>query len=101
RFTRHGPVIHRDKAKNIAVALRTVFTEPGSAPYMASLISMRANSYDGFRQAMARWGAPTVNQVYADVTGTIGWLPAGYILRRKGWRGLVPVPGDGRFEWQG
>ncbi|HEU4987707.1 MAG TPA: penicillin acylase family protein [Rhizobiaceae bacterium] len=101
QFTRHGPVIYRDDSRHMAVALRTVFTEPGSAPYMASLTSMRSKSYDSFKQAMAHWGAPTVNQVYADVAGQIGWLPAGYIPKRAGWRGLVPVSGDGRFEWQG
>jgi len=99
RFTRHGPVVWEDTSR--ALALRTVFTEPGTAPYMASLNSMRATSWDGFKAAVETWGAPSVNLVYADVAGEFGWQAAGYVPKRTGWRGLVPVAGDGRFEWEG
>lgn len=99
RFTRHGPVVWEDTGR--ALALRTVFTDPGTAPYMTSLKSMRATSWDGFKAAVETWGAPSVNLVYADVAGDFGWQAAGYVPRRTGWRGLVPVAGDGRFEWEG
>ncbi|MFU8863813.1 MAG: penicillin acylase family protein [Rhodobacterales bacterium] len=99
RFTRHGPVVWQEAGR--ALALRTVFTEAGTAPYMASLKSMRATSWEGFKDAVETWGAPSVNLVYADVTGDFGWQTAAYVPRRSGWRGLVPVAGDGRFEWEG
>lgn len=99
RFTRHGPVVWEEPGR--ALALRTVFTEPGTAPYMASLKSMRATTWEGFKDAVDTWGAPSVNLVYADMAGDFGWQAAGYVPRRTGWRGLVPVAGDGRFEWQG
>jgi penicillin amidase len=99
RFTRHGPVVWEEPGR--ALALRTVFTEAGTAPYMASLKSMRATTWDGFKAAVETWGAPSVNLVYADVAGGYGWQAAGYVPRRSGWRGLVPVAGDGRFEWDG
>ncbi|MDX5382067.1 MAG: penicillin acylase family protein [Rhodobacterales bacterium] len=99
RFTRHGPVVWEEPGR--ALALRTVFTEAGTAPYMASLRSMRATTWEGFKDAVDTWGAPSVNLVYADVTGDFGWQAAGYVPVREGWRGLVPVAGDGRFEWQG
>ncbi|MEE4347603.1 MAG: penicillin acylase family protein, partial [Paracoccaceae bacterium] len=99
RFTRHGPVVWEEPGR--ALALRTVFTEAGTAPYMASLKSMRATTWEGFKQAVETWGAPSVNLVYADVAGGYGWQAAGYVPRRSGWRGLVPVAGDGRFEWDG
>jgi len=98
-FTRHGPVVWQEAGR--ALALRTVFTEAGTAPYMASLKSMRATTWDGFKQAVESWGAPSVNLVYADVTGDFGWQAAAYVPKRTGWRGLVPVAGDGRFEWEG
>ncbi len=44
---------------------------------------------------------PSENLIYADVDGNIGWVAAGLTPVRKGWSGLLPVPGDGRFEWQG
>jgi penicillin G amidase len=100
-FTRHGPVIFIDKEKGRAFALRTCWLEPGMSPYFCSVESMRARDFTGFREAMSRWGAPTVNHVYADAKGNIGWLPRGMTPRRESWDGLLPVPGDGRFEWNG
>ncbi len=100
-FTRHGPVVYLDEAAQVALAVRTVFTDPGSAPYMCSLKSMRARTLPDFRKAVESWGAPSVNLVYADVAGDICWQAAAYVPRRTGWRGLAPVSGDGRFEWQG
>ncbi len=44
---------------------------------------------------------PSENLVYADVDGNVGWQVAGLAPVRQGWTGLLPVPGDGRFEWQG
>src|SRR5581483_3675215 len=62
---------------------------------------MRAPDCDAFLAAMSRWGAPGENQVYAAPDGTIGWRPAGLVPRRPNWDGTLPVPGDGRYEWDG
>jgi penicillin amidase len=101
RFTRHGPVVARDLAARRAVAIRSVWSLPGSAPYLGSLSAMRARSLPEFREALRRWGTPSVNQVYADTAGTIAWTPAGYAPQRPNWDGLLPVPGDGSHEWSG
>lgn len=101
RFADGDPVLWEDPGRRLALALRTVMTEPGTAPYMACLASSRATSPAAFRAGLAGWGAPTVNQVYADVEGRIAWQVAGFVPRRRGWRGLAPVPGDGRFVWDG
>lgn len=100
-FTCHGPVVFTDPHTNTAVAIRTVFTDPGTAPYMCSLKSMRTTTATDFRTALDTWGAPSVNMVYADVAGEICWQVAAYVPRRTGWRGLTPVSGDGRYEWEG
>jgi penicillin amidase len=101
KFTRHGAVVYEDHARRRAYAVRSVWFEPGSAPYFASVLTMRAKSFEAFRTGMARWGVPAVNQVYADTSGTIAWLPAGFSPVRPNWDGLLPVPGDGRYEWVG
>lgn len=101
KYTRHGPVLFEDRAKRRAYAVRSVWFEPGSAAYLASLGAMRARSFAEFRTAMRRWGTPSVNQLYADVEGTIAWLGVGYTPIRPNWNGLLPVPGDGRYEWAG
>ena len=101
QFTRHGPVIYRDPEKKVAFAVRAAWLEPGTAPYLGSVGYMRTENWDGFLAAMNRWGTPGENQVYADVRGNIGWKPAGLVPRRPHWDGLLPVPGDGRYEWDG
>jgi penicillin amidase len=100
-FTRHGPVIYIEKEKNRAFAVRSAWLEPGMAPYYGSVRYMRAKNFDQFKQAIEYWGAPTLNHVYADVKGNIGWVPGGLAPIRPNWDGLLPVPGDGRFEWAG
>ncbi|WP_308282460.1 penicillin acylase family protein [Pseudonocardia nigra] len=100
-FTRHGPVIHADPQWHTAFAVRAAWLEPGMAPYLGSIEYMTAPTCDAFVASMNRWGAPGENQVYADPAGTIGWHPAGLVPIRPNWDGMLPVPGDGRYEWQG
>jgi penicillin amidase len=100
-YTKHGPVLFEDKPTNRAYAVRSVWFEPGSSAYFKSIASMRTKTLADYREAMRGWGVPSVNHVYADVTGTFAWVPAGWTPLRAGWDGLLPVPGDGRFEWQG
>ncbi|TWD74674.1 penicillin amidase [Variovorax beijingensis] len=100
-FTRHGPVLLSEPGKRRAFALRAAWLEPGMAPYFGSMDYMRAQNWDQFRAAMNRWGAPGENQVYADRHGNVGWIPGGLTPIRPNWDGLMPVPGDGRYEWSG
>lgn len=100
-FTRHGPVLLSEPGKQRAFALRAAWLEPGMAPYFGSMDYMRARNWDQFRAAMNRWGAPGENQVYADTGGNVGWIPGGLTPVRPNWDGLMPVPGDGRYEWSG
>ena len=101
KFTRHGPVIFEDPLRRRAYAVRSVWFEPGAAPYFVSIASMRAKTHAAFTAAMTRWVVPAVNQVYADTSGNIGWAVAGFSPIRPNWDGLLPIPGDGRYEWQG
>ena len=101
RFTRHGPVLALDAGKHRAFAMRTVWNEPGLAGYFGSSRLLMAKNWDDFKAAANAWGAPPLNLVYADVQGNIGWAAAGRVPVRKNWDGLMPVPGDGRYEWAG
>jgi penicillin amidase len=100
-FTRHGPVIFSEPESKRAFAVRTGWLQAGMAPYFGSIDYMRATTFDQFKKSMLHWGAPTENQVYADVKGNIGWVPGGLTPIRPNWDGLMPVPGDGRYEWAG
>ncbi len=99
-FTEHGPIVAEDTARHRAFVLRFVGAEPGTAGYLAQLAVDRATDWQSFRAAAARWKLPTENLVYADVEGHIGWIAAGLIPVRS-WSGLLPVPGDGGYEWRG
>jgi penicillin amidase len=101
RFTRHGPAIYEDARRRRAFTLRWAGSEPGGAAYLASLALDRVKSADEFVDALKRWKLPCENMVYADVAGNIGWVAAALTPVRKGWDGLLPVPGVGGFEWQG
>jgi penicillin G amidase len=101
RFTRHGPVLAIDAPNHRAFAMRTVWNEAGLAGYFGSSRLLMAKNWNDFKVAANAWGAPPLNIVYADTQGNIGWAASGRAPKRKNWDGLMPVPGDGRYEWAG
>jgi penicillin amidase len=100
-YTRHGPVSYVDSLNKKAYAVRCGWLEPGAAPYLASLRMDQAKTWEEFREACSYSHIPSLNMVWADKKGNIGWQVVGYQPIRKNFSGLVPVPGDGRFEWEG
>ena len=101
KFTRHGPVVFEDNENNKAYAVRAAWLETGAAPYLASLRMNQAKSWEEFREACSYSRTPSENMVWADKYGNIGWQAVGIAPIRKNWYGLLPVPGDGRYEWDG
>jgi penicillin amidase len=101
KFTRHGPVLHEDTVNHIAYALRAAWLDVGAAPYLASLRMDQARTWQEFRAASSYSRLPGENMVWADTAGNIGWQAVGVAPLRSNWSGLVPVPGDGRYEWDG
>ncbi|MBO6575614.1 MAG: penicillin acylase family protein [Rhodothermales bacterium] len=97
RYTRHGPVTYQDGTT--AYAVRAGWLEIGGSPYLASLRMDQAQSWEEFREACAYSHIPGENMIWADADGTIGWQSVGIAPVRPNWSGLVPVPGDGRYEW--
>lgn len=104
KFTRHGPVIHEDPVRRKAYALRAAYLEyPGTAAYLASLRLNQAQNWNEFVAGMEKHYTPSENMVYADVDGNIGWFGGSIapIRPRNDWSGMLPVPGNGDFEWRG
>jgi penicillin G amidase len=99
KYTRHGPVISEDPEHHRAFAMKAGWLEEGTAPYLASLRIDQASSWDEFREACRFFRMPSENMVWADVENRIGWQAVGLAPVRKNWNGLLPVPGDGRYEW--
>jgi penicillin amidase len=103
KFTRHGPVLYENATRNRAFALRWVGAEPGGAGYLGSLNVMQTRGWDEFNQALPKsWYIPSHSLVYADVEGNYGYVGVALTPVRKGWDGLLPVPGkDSKYEWAG
>jgi len=101
KFTRHGPVLTIDPVARQAFALRAAWLEAGMTPYLASVSVAGATSTADYLERLDHWGNPVLNHVVADTAGTIAWQVAGRVPVRRTWDGLLPVPGDGRYEWDG
>jgi len=101
KYTRHGPVSFEDTDKNLAYAVRPAWMEVGGAPYLASLRMDQATTWEEFRDATNYSHIPGENMIWADRDGNIGWQAVGIAPLRRNFSGLVPVPGDGRYEWDG
>jgi len=101
KYTRHGPVVFEDTAHHKAYAVRAAWREIGGAPYLASLRMDQAHSWNEFRDACSYSRIPAENMIWADRDGNIGYQAVGIAPQRPNWSGLVPVPGDGRYEWDG
>ena len=101
RYTKHGPVTWIDSVNFKAYAVRCAWLEPGGSPYLASLRINQAENWEEFRDACSFSNIPGENMVWADREGNIGWQVVGIAPLRKNFSGLVPVPGDGRYEWAG
>lgn len=102
KFTRHGPVLSEDQTHHKAYALRAAYLEhEGTAAYLASLRIDQAQNWEQFTKGMEKHYTPSENMAYADVDGNIGWFGCSIAPIRPNWNGLLPVPGNGDYEWQG
>ena len=101
KYTRHGPVVFEDSSHHKAYAVRAAWRELGGAPYLASLRMDQSHSWPEFLKACSYSRIPAENMVWADRDGNIGYQAVGIAPQRPNWSGLVPVPGDGHYEWDG
>jgi penicillin amidase len=101
KYTRHGPVLYEDQKNHKAYALRAAWMEIGSSPYLASLRMNQASTWEEFAEACTYSRIPAENMIWGDVRKNIGYHAVGISPIRPNWSGLVPVPGDGRYEWEG
>ena len=100
-FTHHGPVTYIDKNNHKAYAIKCAWLEPGGAPYLASLRIDQATDWNTFREGCSYSHIPGENMIWADKKGNIGWQAVGITPIRTTHSGMVPVPGNGKYEWKG
>jgi penicillin G amidase len=103
---RAGGIGERDPAALVSEGSKRVLPRPGyvlalQATYLSDSDRTpqalwginRAQNWNEFRLALRDFGAPQMNIVYADVTGTIAFIAPGRIPIRKNGEGMVPHPG--------
>ena len=104
RFTRHGPVISdfiRKSPVEEVMAFRWS-AHDSSEEFRALYGVNRARNWNEFLESLSYQFAPTLNYVYADVDGNIGYSLVGRIPLRPHPSSLIPLPGwSGDFDWQG
>jgi len=99
KYTHDGAIIYEDQ-KNI-YALKSIASEPGSAPYLGKLNLIHTKNIEQYDAALQSWGSPGEYHVFADTNGDIAWRAAAKIPKRNNYDGLLPIIGDGRSEWIG
>ncbi len=95
-----GPVIAHDPAKRRATALCAIDLQPGASGSFAMIAINLAKDWTGLKDAFRLHPSPT-NFHYADIKGNHGWQAIGFVPVRRRGDGLLPVPGDGRYDWTG
>jgi penicillin amidase len=101
---RHGPLLTPTPSladEHRPLALRSMVLEaPTTLPGLLGL--NRATDWEEFRAAARQWCTPSLNILYADVHGNIGYQMLGLVPIRARGEGLVPAPGwSGQYEWTG
>jgi len=100
-YSHHGPITYLNKKALKAYGVRCAWLDPGGSPYLASLRMDQAQNWEEFRDACNYSHIPGENMIWADKNGTIGWQAVGIAPVRNHSSGLVPVPGDGSYDWDG
>ena len=101
--TRHGPVISDlipGETRKIALQWAPI-KDPTFVSYPFFDLDS-AQNWDEFRRALSTMGGPSLNFVYADVDGHIGYQAEGRVPVRTSPTDSLPVPGnDNAHEWTG
>ncbi|MBI2358666.1 MAG: penicillin acylase family protein, partial [Deltaproteobacteria bacterium] len=104
RFTRHGPVISDflpANPKSEVLALKWSAHEP-SQEFRVVYGVNRATNWEEFLDGLSFQVAPTLNYVYADIRGNIGYALAGRIPKRSHTNSFFPLPGwSSDHDWKG
>jgi len=107
RATRHGPVLSDVLPPGTAdpgyvLALSATFLVSDDRSAEALWDADRATDWPAFKSAWRNFVGPMQNTVYADDTGTIGFIAPGLVPIRRNGEGWMPAPGwTGEYDWNG
>lgn len=98
-WTVFGPVVGKN-ARGRTLALKWTAHDPNAANYNLVDLELATTAEEGIAIAH-RSGIPVQNFVVADQTGKIGWTICGFLPKRVGFDGRLPVSwtfGDRRWD---
>ncbi|WP_323141181.1 penicillin acylase family protein [Massilia phyllosphaerae] len=102
RESEHGPIV--SDMLNVfdqPVALRWTALDAGDTTYESFFRLNYAGDWAAFKAALALHVAPTLNMLYADQAGNIGYLGVGHVPLRASGNGSLPVADAGAHGWTG
>ncbi len=99
--TRHGPVVHGDPRRGLALALRYTATDGPGRGFEALPAMLAARGVSELIEAQRDWVDPVNNLLAADVEGRIAYQARGRLpVRSSPSHRRLPVPGwTGADEW--
>ncbi|MEM7114338.1 MAG: penicillin acylase family protein [Chloroflexota bacterium] len=102
RYTHHGPIISGllpDETRTLSLS----WTSHKPNNHLSSILKVnRASDWASFDEGLRDWAFPPHNTVYADTSGTIGYIMPGQVPMRKKGSGMTPTPGwQSDYDWQG
>lgn len=107
RSTRHGSVVSDALPRGAArpgsvLALAATFTRADDRTAEALYDIDRAQNWRQFRAGLENFLGPQQNFVFADSSGTIGFIAPGLVPIRRNGEGWLPRPGwTGKYDWTG
>jgi len=100
-ITDHGPVVSPALEGAGDVVLSMSLTSEWPQRMRGHLELPRVRDFESFRDNFEGWTVMSLDFVYADRDGDIGWKTVGQAPRRKAGKGTVPLPGwDPEVGWE-
>ena len=98
--TEHGPLIGYQQGDTTAMSLKWTALQAEDQTITALIKLNYATNWTSFRAALQLQVAPTINYLYADQQGNIGYSAAGLIPIRRTATGILPTAQQD-FGWTG
>lgn len=99
--TDHGPVVSPALEDHGDVVLSMALTSAWPQRMRGYMELPRVRDFEAFRKGFEGWTVMSLDYVYADDSGDIGWQTVGQAPRRKSGYGTVPGPGwDPEVGWE-
>ena len=91
-----GPALHPDMG---SISMRATWLDPRPARGLMDV--HKARSFEEFRRTFQEWPLMSLNMLYADTSGTIGWQLVGEVPRRQtGWGTIPQMGSDPQAGWR-